>query len=174
MPFTPFHMGAGLAAKAALDRHFSVLTFGIAQIAMDIEPLIGMIRDVDVLHGPTHTYIGALAIGFAVMLVSPFICRPILRRYNYEARAMRASWLACPEHFSKGAVALGAFIGTLSHVLLDSLMHADVRPFWPVSNSNPLLGLVSVDAVYQLCFWLGVASAIAWLVGKYRHGRQNG
>jgi hypothetical protein len=90
MPFTPFHMGAGLAAKAAIDRHFSVLTFGVAQVAMDIEPLIGMIRNSDVLHGPTHTYIGALVIGFVVMLVSPFICRPILRRYNYEAHAIGA------------------------------------------------------------------------------------
>lgn len=174
MPFTPFHMGAGLAAKAAIDRHFSVLTFGVAQVAMDIEPLIGMIRNSDVLHGPTHTYIGALVIGFAVMLVSPFICRPILRRYNYEAHAIGAGWLVCSENFSKGAVALGAFIGTFSHILLDSLMHADMQPFWPVSTSNPMLWLISVDMVYQLCFWFGVASAIAWLVGKYRHGHQNG
>ena len=45
MPFTPFHMGAGLALKAVAGRHFSVLTFGIAQVAMDIEPLVGMLRD---------------------------------------------------------------------------------------------------------------------------------
>lgn len=167
-------MGAGIAAKAAINRHFSILAFGIAQVAMDIEPLIGMIRDADVLHGLTHTYIGALVIGLAVMLASPFICRPILRRYNYGAGAMGASWLACPEPLSKGPVALGAFIGTFSHVLFDSFMHADMRPFWPASNSNPMLGLMSVDAVYRFCFWLGVASAIAWVVGKYRHSGQNG
>lgn len=55
MPFTPFHMGAGLALKAVAGRHFSVLTFGIAQVAMDIEPLVGMLRGAAVLHGPTHT-----------------------------------------------------------------------------------------------------------------------
>lgn len=58
MPFTPFHMGAGLALKAVAGRHFSVLTFGIAQVAMDIEPLVGMLRGAAVLHGPTHTYFG--------------------------------------------------------------------------------------------------------------------
>ena len=34
MPFTPFHMGAALFVKPALNRYFSVITFGIAQITM--------------------------------------------------------------------------------------------------------------------------------------------
>ena len=58
MPFTPFHMGAGLALKAMAGRHFSVLTFGMAQVAMDIEPLVGMLRGAAVLHGPrTPTWV---------------------------------------------------------------------------------------------------------------------
>ena len=51
MPFTLLHMGPGLAVKGFGGRYFSVLVFGIAQVAMDIEPLIGIIRDADVLHG---------------------------------------------------------------------------------------------------------------------------
>ena len=65
MPFTPFHMGAGLALKAMAGRHFSVLTFGMAQVAMDIEPLVGMLRGAALLHGPTHTYLGAVPIALA-------------------------------------------------------------------------------------------------------------
>ncbi|MCB1770876.1 MAG: hypothetical protein KDJ31_14465 [Candidatus Competibacteraceae bacterium] len=42
MPFTPLHRGPGLAIKALAGRRFSLLTFGIAQVAMDIEPLIGL------------------------------------------------------------------------------------------------------------------------------------
>lgn len=165
-------MGAGLAVKVASDRHFSVFAFGIAQIAMDIEPLIGMLRDADVLHGLTHTYVGALLIGLAVCLVAPWIGRPILRRYNQEVRAARAPWLVCPAEISRSAAALGAFFGTFSHVLLDSLMHADMQPFWPFSTINPMLNLVSVDGVYELCFWLGVGSAAIWLVGRFRHRTQ--
>ena len=48
MPFTPFHMGPALALKAVTGRHFSVLVFGIAQVAMDVEPLVGMLRNADV------------------------------------------------------------------------------------------------------------------------------
>ena len=68
MPFTPFHMGPALAIKAVAGRHFSVLVFGIAQVAMDIEPLVGMIRGAEVLHGWSHSYVGATAIGLLVML----------------------------------------------------------------------------------------------------------
>ena len=32
MPFTPFHMGAGLIAKAATNKKFSLVSFGLAQI----------------------------------------------------------------------------------------------------------------------------------------------
>ena len=45
VPFTPFHMGPALALKAVSGQYFSVLVFGIAQVAMDIEPLVGMIRN---------------------------------------------------------------------------------------------------------------------------------
>ena len=166
-------MGAGLAVKAGINRHFSVLTFGIAQVAMDIEPLIAMIRGSDVLHGISHTYIGALVIGIAVMLISPYICAPILRRYNVEARSIGAYWLVCPEHFSRTALALGAFIGTLSHILLDSLMHRDMKPFYPFSDSNPFLGFMPVGAVYQMCFWLGIVGTLVWVIVKFNHRRQN-
>ena len=44
MPFTPFHMGAALVIKPAARRCFSVFAFGAAQIVMDLEPLIGMLR----------------------------------------------------------------------------------------------------------------------------------
>ena len=167
MPFTPFHMGAGLAVKAVADRRFSVLVFGIAQVAMDIEPLIGMITGKGDLHGITHTYMGAFFIGLVVWLLAPFICNPILCRYNREARAMRVPWLVCPEPISRTAAALGAFIGTFTHVLLDSLMHSDMQPFWPLAGHNPLLFLVNVDAVYRYCFWVGVVGSVIWIACKF-------
>lgn len=174
MPFTPFHMGPALAVKAGADRHFSILAFGIAQIAMDIEPLIGMLRGSPVLHGFTHTYVGALLIGAAAMFISSCICPSILRRYNREVVASSAAWLTCTEHVPKSALALGAFLGTFSHVFLDSLMHADMQPFWPFSSSNPLLRLMPWQQVYQLCLWLGVVGAAIWLVGRFWRRRQDG
>ena len=38
----------------------------------------------------------------------------------------------------------GALIGAWSHLLLDSFMHEDIKPFSPFTDANPLLGVISV------------------------------
>lgn len=72
-------MGAALIVKPALKRNFSVITFGIAQVAMDIEPSVGLMTGADVLHGPTHTILGALVIACLVMLISPSVSEDEIR-----------------------------------------------------------------------------------------------
>jgi hypothetical protein len=162
-------MGAALIVKPAASRNFSVITFGIAQIAMDIEPGIGMLIGADVLHGPTHTILGALAIACLVVLISPGICRLLLRTWNKEVRHHKLDWLAEPEAVPRMAVVAGAFYGTLSHVFLDSLMHHDIHPLAPFSQANPLRDLVSHDGVYQLCMVMGVIGALIWVTLKWRN-----
>jgi hypothetical protein len=44
VPFTPFHMGPGLAIKAVTGRHLSLLVFGVSQVVIDVEPLVRIIR----------------------------------------------------------------------------------------------------------------------------------
>ena len=167
MPFTPFHMGAALIVKPGLNRNFSVITFGLAQIAMDIEPGIGMLTGAEVLHGPTHTILGALVIAYSVMLISPRVCTYLLRRWNKEVIHYKLPWLAQSESVSKTALIVGAFFGTLSHLALDSLMHHDIHPFLPFSRANPLMGLVTHDAVYQLCSVAAILGFFAWLVMQW-------
>lgn len=167
MPFTPFHMGVALIVKPVTKRHFSLLTFGIAQIAMDIEPGIGMLAGTQVLHGPSHTIWGALLIACLVVWIAPWICDPVLRRYNSEVRHYKQDWLVEPEFVSRAAVMTGAFFGTFSHIVLDSLMHHDIHPLAPFSNANPLLDLVSHDGVYQLCALFAAVGSFFWLVTKW-------
>jgi hypothetical protein len=62
MPFTPFHMGPGAAIKFVTGNYFSLMVFGFAQLAIDVEPLIRLWRHDSVLHGFSHTYIGAFII----------------------------------------------------------------------------------------------------------------
>ena len=173
MPFTPFHMGPALAVKALAGRYFSVLTFGIAQVAMDIEPLVGMIRGAEVLHGWSHTYLGALVIAGTVVPISPAICRPILRRWNQELSHYRLGRLASAESFSSLAVVTGALVGTLSHVALDSIMLSDMRPFAPIAESNGLLHSISIAELHLSCVGAGIIGIAVWLlVGLLRRGRE--
>lgn len=168
MPFTPFHMGPAIAIKAAIGPRFSVLSFGIAQVAMDIEPLIGMLRGATVLHGASHTYWAALVVAALVTVVAPPVCRPLLRRWNRECAHYGMGWLQEPPGWSPLAVAAGAFVGTLSHVALDSVMHADITPLAPWSQANGLLGLVSIPTLHVLCTAAGVLGALVWAAVRWR------
>ena len=160
-------MGAALLVKPGLNRNFSVITFGVAQVAMDIEPGVGMLTSSAVLHGPSHTIFGALVIACLVMIIAPSICGYLLRGWNKEVIHHKLPWLAQPEALPSVAVAVSAFFGTLSHVALDSLMHHDMQPLQPFSQANPLLGLVSHDGVYQLCAIAGVLGAAAWVAMQW-------
>lgn len=157
-------MGPGLAVKAVGGRYFSVLVFGIAQVAMDIEPLIGMLRGADVLHGWTHSYVGATVIGLFVMLLAPPLCLPILRRWNGELHHYRLGWLGSPGEIGSLAAATGAFLGTYSHVVLDSIMHADITPFSPWSTANGLQGYISISALHSVCVAAGLLGVSAWFI----------
>ena len=170
MPFTPLHMGPGLAIKAVLGRHFSLLTFGVAQVAMDIEPLIGMIRQADVLHGPTHTYAGAVCIALLVMLIAPAICRPILKRWNQELRHYGLDWMGAPNALKRGTVLLSALLGTLTHVLIDSVMHADMRPLAPWSESHALWQWVSISTLHMGCAVAGLGGLALWAITQITQG----
>lgn len=167
MPFTPFHMGVALIVKPGLGRHFSVITFGIAQVAMDIEPLIGMLTGAEVLHGPSHTIVGALIVACLVLLVAPRICNFLLRRWNKEFVHYKLPRLVETVPVTRLAVISGAFFGTLSHVLLDSLMHHDIRPLSPFSVANPLMGLMPQDGIYWLCTITGVMGTMLLIVMKW-------
>ena len=58
MPFTPLHMGPGIAVKAVMQRQFSLMVFGWSQIVIDLQPLFAMITGKGELHGFSRTYIG--------------------------------------------------------------------------------------------------------------------
>ena len=57
-------------------------------------------------------------------------------------------------------MALGAIAGTYSHVVLDSLMHADMRPFAPFSDANPLLGAVFLNTLHGFCLLAGLVGVV--------------
>ncbi len=155
-----------MVLKPAATTRFSVIAFGLAQVMIDIEPGVGMLRGSLVLHGPSHTVLGAILIAGLVCLVTPWFSRTILSRWNQELRSHKIDWLVESPTGSNPAIAFGAFFGTLSHIFLDSLMHADIHPFAPLSNANPFLHLISHDAVYEWCVVGGVIGTLAWLWRK--------
>ena len=156
MPFTPFHMGPGVFIKAVMQGSFSLMVFGWTQIVMDIQPLIVMISGEGHLHGFTHTYIGAVLIACFAALTGKYLSQIGLRILRITPSISTAiPWVV---------VVVSAFIGSFSHVLLDSLMHTDIQPLYPFDMTNSLLGLISIGQLHELCLYSGLAGAVIYYV----------
>jgi membrane-bound metal-dependent hydrolase YbcI (DUF457 family) len=164
MPFTPFHFGPGAAIHAVAPRHISFLAFCAANVLIDVEPLYFMVTGQYPLHRFFHTYIGASLMAAATVALF------LLMRWI-------ASRLWLPNLFGWQQlkvlpVALGAFLGTYSHILLDSVMHRDITPLAPFSDANPLFRVVPLDVLHWSCVLLGLVAACViawrWLAGEHK------
>jgi membrane-bound metal-dependent hydrolase YbcI (DUF457 family) len=78
------------------------------------------------------------------------------------------AWLAEGDSISWTAASAGAFVGTFSHVLLDSPMHTDLKPFAPFTSSNQLLHIVSLFTLHSFCVVTGALGLVAWIAAHYR------
>ena len=156
MPFTPVHMGPGLLLKAGLPGAFSLMVFGWSQILIDLQPLYVLLTGQGVLHGFSHTFLGAVLIAPVAAVSGKYLGEMGLRLLRL-AHFNPIGW----------RVALGsAFIGTLSHVLIDGIMHADMRPLTPFADHRFGYGLFSVDTLHLLCLASGVIGAAGWYLHR--------
>ena len=165
MPFTPYHMGPGLLVKAILRGSFSLMVFGWTQVLMDVQPLIVMVTGRGELHGFSHTYLGAILIGAAAAVTGkPLFEWSLSAVAPARRRLVRITWWVA---------LLSGFLGSASHVALDSIMHSDVQPFAPVSSSNVLLGLLSQSALHDALVYSGVIGMVLYLVMSVIASRPN-
>ena len=152
MPFTPLHMGAGIVVKAVMRNRFSLVVFGGSQIAMDIQPLVVMLTGKGDLHGFSHTILGATLIALFCGLAGKPIGELLLRIIR-EPRYLPIGW---------GISFVSAFIGTYSHIFIDSIMHSDVAPLSPFTKESPLYGIISIEALHILCIVGAVVGGLVY------------
>lgn len=116
---------------------------------IDLESLYNLVLGNRPVHAFLHTYLGAtLVVGASWFLLQA-----------------AARWKAVPRiSLAKGV--LGAALGAYSHVVLDSVMHRDIRPFAPFSASNGLLDAVSLDVLHWACLAAGLSGML--IVGVRR------
>lgn len=163
MPFTPFHMGPGILLKSLIGSGFSLMVFGWAQIVMDIQPLIVMITDKGHLHGFSHTYIGATLLAIFSALTGKYLSEIGLYLLDLNRDwSLKITWMV---------TFVSAFIGTFSHVLLDSLLHFDVQPFYLLTLENNFRGLISAAMLHKICLYSGLIGGFIYYGGKLRNKR---
>lgn len=152
MPFTPYHVGPGIAVKAALPRKFSLLIFAWAQIVMDLQPLLVILTGIGRHHGVTHTLIGAVVLGAVSAVSGKFLIEWVLSWWKKKPRLV-LGW---------GAVLFSAWLGSFSHVLIDALVYPDVELLWPFVWGNPLWFGFSMWGMIRFCVISGVIGAAVW------------
>jgi hypothetical protein len=155
MPFTPFHFGPGLVLKASAPRRFWLSAFVLVQVVIDVEVLVALRHGERPLHREMHTYLGGTLAG-VVCGGAVYIAARAWRRWRggVDAKLLpRGSLL----HAIWGGV-----IGAVTHVWLDSLMHADMHPWRPFTDGNGMLGLIAVGPLHVLCAAAGFFGLLFW------------
>lgn len=174
MPFTPIHMGVGMVAKAAVPRHFSIIVFGLTQIAIDLEVLWHMARREYPFHTFWHTYIGITIIAVVLAVLGKPASQWIKLLWNMIASKCRDTDITVKVPTTWTASFSGAIVGAYSHILLDSLFHHHIEPMNPWSPSNPLQGIMKPHTVEVICIALGVIGLV-WFFGReYMKKKSNG
>ena len=166
MPLTPFHMGPAASLKLVGGSWFSFAIFGYAQILMDLEPLLSLISSGMIAHGTSHTLGGAVAITVFTIVTGRFVYAIGARLWNGRLPLRE---LEIPDTVPFRAVVTAALLGTLSHLALDAMMHADVAPFAPIAGGNPLLAALSPSAIHLVCIGTGIVGAVGLLALRIWH-----
>jgi hypothetical protein len=170
MPFTPFHLGPALCLGIPLRKYIHAPTFILANVILDIEPLLVLTMGLNYpLHGYLHTFIAAVVVGVVFGLGMFFLERimhPLYKTLLLEPEAK----------FKKTNFIIAGVLGTMLHVLFDSPLYFDIKPFYPLTV-NPLYGSVSSLEIYLLSFWLGVLGVVFYLLllifKSYKRLRKN-
>jgi membrane-bound metal-dependent hydrolase YbcI (DUF457 family) len=163
MPFTPLHMGAGLAFKSIKPARFSLMTFGFTQVLIDLEPAYFMYQQESHLHRINHTFLGAILIIIVGVLIGKPLCSWMLKFWNSRLSPAQMKLLAVNPNITWSTATVGVVIGSFSHVILDGIMHWDVKPFYPFWSVNPFLGFISIQQLHMGCILAGVFGGM-WLL----------
>ena len=171
MPITPFHIIAGFAVKSIFNKHFSWSIFALTNIIIDVEVIYYILTIGEASHKFFHTLIGSSIVALSCAIIGIPICERLLKSWNKnlqnEKSLEKLKWLSTDTNITIFSSFTGAFVGAYSHIILDSLMHFDVKPFEPFF-SKTFVGIISSDLLHILLVGLFVFGSIVFFVKKFK------
>jgi len=143
VPFTPLHLGPALTFGILLRKRIHLPTFIIANVYIDLEPLIVIILNLNYpLHGYLHTFLIAGLTGIGLGILMYFMesyLRPLWRLFKLEDSE---------PHYGLRSYFTAGFLGSIIHVFFDSPLYGDIKPFYPYLQ-NPLYDLILDSGCYK-------------------------
>lgn len=151
MPFTPFHIGPALFV-GLLFRFLFLPSFIVGSIIVDIEPFLVLMLNLNYpLHGFFHSFIGGSIIAIIISFLIFRLTKPISQIMLF---------IKLEQKSSLKIMILSSLAGVYIHIILDSIIYSDIKPFYPL-DWNPLYNvsmLVSFE-IYTFCtilFFTGI------------------
>ena len=157
MPFTPLHMGPGMAVKAVAQERFSLVIFGWAQILVDLQPLVVVLTHEGQTHGVTHTFVGGAVLGAAAAASGKPMADALLNLFRKKGKPRL--------HISWKTAWWSGLVGGLSHVLLDGLIYPDMSPFWPFVKGTRM-DIFTSRGMIAFCIFSGLAGLLVYFVSR--------
>lgn len=143
MPFTPFHIGPSACLVLPFSKKLDVFVFIFVNAVIDLEPLWVLNTNVNYpVHGYAHSFLGAAVIGL--------LCGQVLYGCRKWIAFSMTRWVFLNYKPKYAGMLISGVLGAWFHVLLDSCIYTDIRPFFPLTG-NFLFGLISARALYIFC-----------------------
>ena len=158
MPFTPFHLGPGLLFGLLFLGYIDFPTFLLASVIVDVEPFLVLYFNLQYpLHGFLHSFLGGTLIAFPLAIV-------MNKLRNSFSPLM--SFFRLEQETSFKSILVASFFGIYLHLLLDSRLHQDLKPFYPF-DFNPFLShgmFIVYFEIYGLCILSFIGGVVIYII----------
>jgi hypothetical protein len=154
MPVTPLHIGIpGIPSFIRPDR-VDISAAILGSTLVDIDFFLHILTGSDI-HGRLHSYPGATLLALLLIVVI-WKGDPLFIKIK--------GWFRWETETNLRAITLGAFLGTYSHVLLDSFIYWDLNPWSPFGEDNPFYWHDHHDLMTSLVYMIASLTTISLLV----------
>ncbi len=157
MPFTPFHLGPGFLISLTFLSFIDIPTFLIASVIIDVEPFLVLVFHLNYpLHGFFHSFLGGFIIAALLTMVMSKIRKfftPLIKFFKIE------------QSISFKKILFSSICAIFIHILLDSPIYLDIRPFFPFEfnpfyRSTIMPGLIE----YLICAWCFIGAILDYII----------
>lgn len=151
MPITPLHLGMLAPLNHWFPGKVNNLAFWIVTLWLDASAIAYYAFGLEMgeFHGPTtHSFIAAGAIAGVVTVLGMFCISLKYLWHNVDIGPQVFSWAA------------GAFLGGMTHILLDAMVHSEMLPIHPLPG-NPFYwgGMEWITGI--------LIPPLVWLIAQY-------
>ena len=158
---------AGTSVKSFFPKYFSFSIFTLTNVIIDTEVLYYIYTAGIPAHKFFHTILGASLIAIFVALFCRSFCETGLKLWNIILYTKKFSLFKVEIKITRLSAWCGAFVGAYSQLLLDSIMHRDMMPFFPISDLNLLHSIISTNNLHYLCIGLFYMAFAIFILRSY-------